>query len=188
MYEPCIISCFMTTNTIQYNTIHSDTQSHQLFQQIAQPLCVSTSKRKVSLNCWYSGKHLSMQNKWPNCTYIPRSNDQISLRTDDITHDIRTRVCNIPPPSLFSLGKDKKVVLSMNSKSTTSLVRYGLRWRDGFHSLQLRDSTESCRRVARSPASYNDSLGFKFRPTHRLPQLSVSSSSHLSNKTPRRVP
>jgi hypothetical protein len=49
---------------------------------------------------------------------LPRSNDQISFRTDDITHDIRTRVCNIPPPSLFSLGKDKKVVLSMNLKKS----------------------------------------------------------------------
>jgi len=116
--------CFMTTKPIQYNTIHSDTQSQQLFQLTAQPLCVSTSKRKVSLNYWHSGNTFQCKTYDLTVHTLPQSKDQISLRTDDITHDIRTRICNIPPPSPFSLGKDKK------SRVIHELKRVPHRWSD----------------------------------------------------------
>ena len=170
MYGLCILLSDVSWQRIQYNTIQYNTQRY------AKPSTFSTDRTTpLRLHIVKAGYHstadtyLSLQNKWPNCTGPTTS----TLHTDDITHDISTRNCHVPPPKPLGLGKDKKsrVVREQFKKKKPPLVRYGLRWREGFCSLKQGDSTESRRRAARSPVSCNDSPGLISRPTDRLPQL-----------------
>jgi len=126
MYEPCILSSVsgqrIQYNTIQYTGIRKTTN---FFNRSHNPSASPHPKRRHHSTTDTVVNTFQCKTNDLIVHTLPRSNDQISLHTDDITHDICTRICNIPPPSLFGLGKDKKsrVVHELNEYHIAGQIR-----------------------------------------------------------------